>query len=73
MKQQSAATKNITLRQAITGYMLNMDGRHVSQHTLDDYKNTLNKFEKYMGGCQDYRYKGRSHISLSGKIRQPFQ
>ena len=43
-------TVQITLSQAISGYMLNIEGRRLSQNTINDYTNTLKKFAAYFTG-----------------------
>jgi len=42
--------KNITLAQAIAGYLINLSARHLSQNTVNDYTNTLNKFSTHVSG-----------------------
>ena len=39
----------VTLSQAISGYMLNIEGRRLSQNTIDDYNRTLRKFQAHIG------------------------
>jgi site-specific recombinase XerD len=39
----------ITLSQAIAGYLINLSARHLSQNTVNDYTNTLNKLTKQIG------------------------
>jgi site-specific recombinase XerD len=39
----------ITLEHAITGYLLALEGRHRSPHTISDYKNTLRYFTDFIG------------------------
>lgn len=41
--------KKISLSQAISGFSLNIEGRRLSQHTIDDYANTMRKFQTYLG------------------------
>ena len=40
---------SLTLSQAINGYFLFARARRLSEHTLDDYQNTFNRFRKFMG------------------------
>ena len=35
----------ITFSQAVNGYLLAAQSRHLSQHTIDDYLNTFRKFQ----------------------------
>lgn len=44
MKSQKK-NQQITLSQAIAGFMLNIEGRRLSVNTINDYKNTLRKFQ----------------------------
>jgi len=39
----------ITFSQAIQGYLLAAGARHLSEHTIRDYVNTLTKFRKFLG------------------------
>ncbi len=41
-------TANISFTQAVDGYFLAAQARHLSSHTLDDYANTYRKFFKFM-------------------------
>lgn len=41
--------QEVTLSQAIQGYMLNMDARRLSSHTVADYTNTFRKFSAFIG------------------------
>lgn len=40
----------ITFSQAIDGFKLNLDARHLSQHTIADYMNTYRKFQAFLAG-----------------------
>lgn len=40
--------KNITLSQAIAGYLINLSARHLSQNTVNDYTNTLSKLSTHL-------------------------
>jgi site-specific recombinase XerD len=40
--------KNITLSQAIAGYLINLSARHLSQNTVNDYTNTLSKLSNHL-------------------------
>lgn len=42
----------ISLSQAIAGYKLNIQARRLSQNTINDYTNTLTKFQGFMGESQ---------------------
>jgi len=39
----------LTLKQFIQGYLLSIGARHLSPHTISDYKNTFNKFVPFVG------------------------
>ena len=41
--------ENITVSQAIVGYLLNIEGRRLSPNTIRDYRNTLSKFSARYG------------------------
>jgi len=45
-------TQKLTLNQAIAGYLLNLEARHLSPHTISDYTNTLRKFVAHFGNPQ---------------------
>lgn len=40
--------KNLTLSQAIAGYLINLSARHLSQNTVNDYTNTLSKLSNHL-------------------------
>lgn len=41
--------QKLTLNQAVAGYMMNLEARHLSRNTINDYTNTLRKFCEYAG------------------------
>ncbi len=41
---------HITYSQALTGFKLNLEARHVSPHTIADYFNTFRKFADHLAG-----------------------
>lgn len=65
----------ITLGRAIDGYLLALNGRHRSDHTISDYKNTLRKFSAFIGmdtifseiSTSDVQAFLASHSDLSNK------
>lgn len=42
-------TQSINLNQAVAGYLLNLEARHLSRNTINDYTNTLRKFATATG------------------------
>lgn len=40
----------ITFSQSIDGFKLNLDARHLSEHTIADYMNTFRKFAAFLAG-----------------------
>jgi site-specific recombinase XerD len=50
LQQETTRMKNpLTLKQVIQGYLLSIGARHLSPHTISDYKNTFNKFMPFVG------------------------
>jgi len=41
-------TVKLSLAQAVSDYLLNVQGRHLSQNTVNDYTNKLRKFQIYL-------------------------
>lgn len=39
----------INFNQAVAGYLLNLEARHLSRNTINDYTNTLRKFAAFIG------------------------
>ncbi|BCY18699.1 integrase [Leptolinea sp. HRD-7] len=46
--------EKLTLSQALNGYDLHAQARHLSQHTLDDYRNTFRRFKAWWGNSDPY-------------------
>lgn len=42
-------TQKLSLSQAVAGYLLNLEARHLSRNTINDYTNTLHKFASHIG------------------------
>lgn len=40
----------LTFQQVKTGYILSIEARHLSRHTIEDYQNTFNRFTPFIGG-----------------------
>ena len=38
----------LTFSQAVNGYLLAAQSRHLSQHTIDEYLNTFRKFQTFL-------------------------
>ena len=52
----------ITFSQAKEGYLLAAGARHLSEHTIRDYVNTLTKFSNYLDGDLPIEQITRHHI-----------
>jgi site-specific recombinase XerD len=55
--------KNITISQAIAGYLINLSARHLSPNTVNDYTNTLNKLTKHLGNDRQVSDIGTDQIN----------
>jgi len=52
----------ITFSQAMQGYFLAAGARHLSEHTIRDYVNTLTKFKNFLGEDLPIQEITRHHI-----------
>jgi hypothetical protein len=46
--QLEAHISKITISQALQGYLLAVEARHLSEHTAKDYGNTFNRFTTFL-------------------------
>jgi site-specific recombinase XerD len=73
LRQETTRMKN-PLRQVIQGYLLSIGARHLSPHTISDYKNTFNKFMLFVETDVPFSSITRQNVEAflaSFKIREP--
>jgi hypothetical protein len=64
----------ITFSQAKQGYLLAIGARHLSPHTISDYKNTFNKFTPFVGPDVPFASITRQNVEAflaSFRIKKP--
>jgi site-specific recombinase XerD len=54
--------QSLTFYQVMVGYILSIESRHLSPHTIKDYKNTFKKFLSFIGKDTPFKDITNKHI-----------